>query len=758
VARDAGPNRNRRQSGSASLDGDAVEPEAGGPATAPEPSAAASPSEPASAPEPASAHAWLGERPSLAHLYGRLAIVEARVRAAVDRRRATDPDPDDRFRGLYISDAHVDQLLAGRGRIDVGPQPELDQAVDRLEARAVLAEAAGQDLRLRRLATSFGLGPLDIELFLIALAPDLDPRFERLYAYLQDDVSRRRASAGLALELATAAVAGNRPSGPGSAPGILDRARLGPAAPLVRGGLVIVDDPDRPFLTRSLRVPDRVTAHLLGDNLAEPAVEALLFAVDGAEVGDVGQLTRSLREQRLVYVRERTATVGRAWATAALERGGVSILGLDLNRITAGDDALELATAAVREARLRRAAILAGPIEVLVERGPAAIRTFAEAPAPVVLLGQRSWDPAWSRDVPIVLSAPLLRPADRGGTWDGALRRAGVAPDGLDGAAATAGFRLDPEQIRRAAVAARGIAAAADRPVDLEDLRAGARAQNAGGLERLARRIAPTASWADLVLPDDTLDQLRELAVRARHRELVLGEWALGGSAAHGTGMTALFAGDSGTGKTLSAEIVAAELGLDLYVIDLATVVDKYIGETEKNLDRIFDEADRVNGVLLFDEADALFGKRSEVKDARDRYANVEIAYLLQRMERFDGLAVLTTNLRANLDEAFLRRLDQIVDFPMPDEADRLRLWERHLPPVLRRADDVDLPFLAKAFKLSGGNIRNVCLAAAFFTAQERRPVTMTDLIRATDREYQKLGRLAHEAEFGEWFELVSDR
>jgi SpoVK/Ycf46/Vps4 family AAA+-type ATPase len=229
----------------------------------------------------------------------------------------------------------------------------------------------------------------------------------------------------------------------------------------------------------------------------------------------------------------------------------------------------------------------------------------------------------------------------------------------------------------------------------------------------------------------------------------------MGGSSSRGSGLTALFAGDSGTGKTLSAEVVAADLGLDLYVIDLATVVDKYIGETEKNLDRIFSEADRVNGVLLFDEADAIFGKRSEVKDARDRYANVEIAYLLQRMERFDGVAVLTTNLRANLDEAFLRRLDVIVDFPMPEEEDRLRLWQLHLPPIIPRADDVDLGFLAGAFKLSGGNIRNVCLQAAYYAAAADRSLTMLDLVRGTEREYQKLGRLTHAEEFGDWLSLL---
>jgi SpoVK/Ycf46/Vps4 family AAA+-type ATPase len=194
-------------------------------------------------------------------------------------------------------------------------------------------------------------------------------------------------------------------------------------------------------------------------------------------------------------------------------------------------------------------------------------------------------------------------------------------------------------------------------------------------------------------------------------------------------------------------------------------VVDKYIGETEKNLDRIFREADRVNGVLLFDEADAIFGKRSEVNDARDRYANVEVAYLLQRMERFDGTAILTTNLRANIDEAFLRRLDALVDFPMPDPEHRLAIWERHLPPLVPRAADVDLGFLSERFDLSGGNIRNIALAAAFLAAARADPgdgggdgpaaVTMADLIRATAREYRKLGRLRVETEFGPYHQLV---
>ncbi|MDP9075323.1 MAG: ATP-binding protein, partial [Actinomycetota bacterium] len=284
----------------------------------------------------------------------------------------------------------------------------------------------------------------------------------------------------------------------------------------------------------------------------------------------------------------------------------------------------------------------------------------------------------------------------------------------------------------------------------------GARAQNAAGLERLARRIPPQAGWSELVLPEPVEALLHDIVSRVRQRSRVLDDWGMGDATSRGRGVTVLFSGDSGTGKTLSAEVVAHSLGLDLYVIDLATVVDKYIGETEKNLDRIFAEAERVNGVLLFDEADAIFGKRSEVRDARDRYANVEVAYLLQRMEQFEGIAVLTTNLRANVDEAFLRRLDVLVEFPMPDRDSRRRLWLQQFRPGVPRDPDIDFDFVAAAFELSGGNIRNIVMAAAYLAAEVGRPVSMADLIRATAGEYRKLGRLCVEAEFGRYHSFVT--
>ncbi|WP_446049763.1 ATP-binding protein, partial [Streptomyces albidoflavus] len=265
--------------------------------------------------------------------------------------------------------------------------------------------------------------------------------------------------------------------------------------------------------------------------------------------------------------------------------------------------------------------------------------------------------------------------------------------------------------------------------------------QSASGLEQHARRIRPAVDWDDLVLPEGPLSQLRELALRARHRDRVLGEWRLNAGGGRGRGVLGLFAGESGTGKTLSAEVVAADLGLDLYVVQLSSVVDKYVGETEKNLERIFTEADRTDAVLLFDEADAVFGKRSEVKDAHDRYANMESAYLLQRLESFEGIALLTTNLRANIDEAFTRRLDLVVDFPFPDAGQRLALWRHGLSHVPHE-EGTDPAELAREFELAGGSIRSAVVTAAYLAAGRGTPVSGGDLLEGARREYRKAGRL----------------
>jgi hypothetical protein len=676
---------------------------------------------------------------SLRHLHARLTILEARVRRAVAARRQVDPAVDDPFRGLYLSEGEVDHLLDGPATV---PEAGLPTADDDAERRADEVEAAGGDVRLRRLARTFGLDDVDVALLVVAVAPDLDRRFERLYGYLHDDVTRRRPSTGLALELCGIPAS----SGP-------DRHRF-VGGPLVTGGLLVVGEEERPFLTRSLQVPDRVVAHLLGDDHADPSVEGLLVdpvpdpGLDGAALAralDAGAST--------AYLRERPGASGTLLAVAALRRLGRPAVVVDLERLAGGDDLATVAGAVVREARLDGAGVVASPVEALVERGPAAVRSFAEAPGPMVLVGRTGWDPLWSRVVPVVVDVAAQPVAERHVLWRRALD--GDVPLTSDPAAEVRHFRLGPEQIVRAATAARHQAALDAGGITGAHLRAGARAQNGAGLEHRARRIEPAIDWDDLVLPRPCLAALRHLADRARHRDQVIDAWGMRPGGGRGRGITALFAGDSGTGKTMSAEVIAGDLGLDLYAVNLATVVDKYVGETEKNLERIFSEADGVNAVLLFDEADALFGKRSEVRDAHDRYANIEVAYLLQRMETFDGLAILATNLRANLDEAFARRLDAVVDFTTPDEEHRRLLWHRCLGGSVPRADDVDLDFLARQFELSGGNIRSIAVTAAYEAAADGGLVTMRSLVRATHGEYRKLGRLCVRAEFGPWLDAL---
>jgi len=682
---------------------------------------------------------------SLLHVLRRLELIEARVRAAVARRRTTDPETDDRFRGLYISQAHVDRLLAEKS---APPPPDAGaaQAREDIEATADAAEREGADPRLRRLARNFRLDEIDVELLLIAMAPDVDARFERLYGYLQDDVSRRRASVGLGLELCGLPLSS-----------AYARSRLAPGAPLVDECLVLVEETERPVLTRSLRVPDRVAAHLLGSDIRDPVVAALAYECEQAMPAQAATLVRWMRRDdvRLAYVRERPGSSGAALAASAFAQVGRPTLALDLERLRPEDDLPMVAALTAREAGLTGAGVVAGPIEVLIARGLPAVRAFSEMPATVILVGARTWDPAWARDVPFICEAPIPDAAHRAELWRRNLN--GDTPPGLDLAGTMAQFRLTAEQVHRAARAARMEAHAREAPLDEDELKAGARAQNAAGLERLARRIQPAVRFADLVLPPDTMAQLKELLTRARYREQVLDVWKMGGPSARRRGLTALFAGPSGTGKTMAAEVLAGELGLDLYTVDLATVVDKYVGETEKNLDRIFAEAERVNGVILFDEADALFGKRSEVSDAHDRYANVEVAYLLQRMELFDGIAILATNLRANLDEAFTRRLDSLVDFPEPEEEYRRQLWERTLGTAMPRAGDLDLSFLAESFQLAGGAIRNIVVAAAYAAAEHASPLSMAHLIRATQREYLKMGRLCVESEFGPYYHLLAE-
>jgi hypothetical protein len=602
---------------------------------------------------------------------------------------------------LRFADAVLQRgVLLRRGPADAAESGTtlVDADASVSEASDRLAASLSEPTAFSMLARNTGLAPADIEVFALAAAIEADPDRQRLIAFINNDASRAR--------LTLHALSALLPSGQQSVRAV------GPDAPLRRAALVDVIE-DGPWAAHVVAVHRTVMWALAGDGSSdvELPIGTELKTWDGPPEGEaLVAVTGEDRVRRLQAAMQITA--GRRFLVARrpADDNGWAALVREATIVGAGivvelDDELP----AVGRRWIERATHLAWALSSRVE-------------LPLEQMPDRPW---------IDHNAPATEPSDE--EWAAAL---GEAPRS---------HRLTAAQLQlvgRAYGATGGVLDTAVRRL-------------AGGhIDKLARRIRPTRSWDDVVLSPDRIEVLHELVARYRHADEVYDKW--GFSASPSRGQVALFSGPSGTGKTLSAEIIAGELGLDLFKLDLSAVVSKYIGETEKNLDQVFDAARAGNVVLFFDEADSLFGKRSEVTDARDRYANIEVSYLLQRLESYDGLVILATNFERNIDDAFLRRIHVRVEFALPDEAERKAIWEHNLPTAAPLATDVDLAFLADRFDFSGGSIRNVTLQAAFLAAAAGAPIDMACLVRGVGREYQKLGRLLKAADFGPHFPLVA--
>jgi AAA+ superfamily predicted ATPase len=622
---------------------------------------------------------------------------------------------------------------------------------------------------------------------LIALAPEVDLRYERLYGYLQDDVNRRCPTVDLVLDLITRTPAEK----------IAGRAAFGAESDLVENRIVWLVPEQRaippPLLAHAVKVDDQIIDGVLGQSgldrrlpsfcrLLAPAVTHPAdpgaagadrgrsdATLKGSEYSGLVRLVRSALGVRPLRVHFRgPAGSGRlAAAEAVAGELGVPLLVLDLaqmlgreppstNPLAGGglarDDVLNVT---LREAQLLGAVLYLDDLDASGEDPAKVHRWLAERlaayPGVVILAGARPWTSASGPPLGLVhVSFAEGSFATRCRAWRRGLVSVPAPDEVVDLLAGR--YRLTVGQIRDAVAealeAARWRAAVAGAepagiPVPTRtELVAAARRQGGHELAQSARRIDPMYSWGDLVLPTDSIVQLRELCDRVALREQVLNGWGFAGKLSQGRGCAALFTGPPGTGKTMAAEVIAGELGLDLFKIDLSTVISKYIGETEKNLERIFTAADRADAILLFDEADALFGKRSEVKDSHDRYANIETAYLLQRMEQYDGVAILATNQREHLDEAFTRRLQFVVDFPFPDDDQRRRIWEVCFPADAPVDPELDLVPLGRDYRMAGGNIKNAVLHAAYLAAARGSPIGMDELLQAVRREHQKMGKV----------------
>jgi hypothetical protein len=601
------------------------------------------------------------------------------------------------------------------------------------------------DDNLDALAAVFGLGAVERDLLLVAAAVDIDPTLAAAYGVLTGADAPRAASVALALELAGVGVA---------AP--VGRVALSAAAPLRRWGLIT--EAAGPWaLGRALSVDETVTAALLGATAPDPVAAAMTVPAgddDGGledftddPHGDAGigatpglaELTAALAAgHRLCWVENPPGGAGVTIGMTAFARADIRCVTVDLARRPADvapDDALRIA---IRHAGVHRAGLLVDSAELLAKSadGAAAVGVAATSPVPIVLVGSCRWNATWHRVLPVTVRAAPAGAARRLATW-----RRYVDPAQISDAALMP-YRLTPEQIEAVGRHVAEHARVFDRPPDPQLIAESVRMLGGSTAVRSGLGWAPT-TFDDLQVPAETRAELERLASWVRLRDTVTSGGAVQGLGGKGTGIAALFTGSPGTGKTLSAHVIADTAGLDLMQVDLSGVVDKYIGETEKNLERVFADAENLNVVLFFDEADSLFGKRSEVRDAHDRFANQEVSYLLQRMEQFDGITVLATNLKGNLDVAFSRRLHFIIHFPDPDEATRVRLWTQ----LLRQAgppdpvDPVDVPRLAAALELSGGDIRNIVLSAVYDAAAAGAPVGMRLVAAAAAREYAKLGR-----------------
>ncbi len=603
--------------------------------------------------------------------------------------------------GLYVDQADVDRILASLPGLGGPPRERVepllrDLAPAMAAARDAFVDSLAGPSGFARIVRRAGLDPVDAEVLAVLAAVEVSPHRMRLLGYLQDNVALSRPT------LAT--LARMWPGG--------DH-RVAPGAALCRAELVEVGA-DGPWATRTVTVPPRVVWALRGDGAADPGLPAGTRRRPGTAPEDVAA------ELLLVTgadPQSRRRAVARRWP----DRGG--LVG------PVPESATEWA-AVVREATL-------GGLVVLLE--------LEQPPTPTIrdrITNAAHLTFVLSSDRELALDTLPDRP------WSELRLDSGVADD-ADWAAALGippdpAYRLTRSQLALVAAASGG---------DSGQLPAAVRRLAGGHLDALAVRIRPRRGWPDLVLPADHSARLRELAARYRGRDVVYQRW--GFTPLPSTGVVALFSGPSGTGKTLAAEVIAGELGLDLYKVDLSSVVSKYIGETEKNLERIFSAAASGDLVLFFDEADALFGKRSEVSDAHDRYANIEVAYLLQRLEAYPGIVILATNLQRNIDDAFLRRISIAVDFETPDEPQRRLIWAGAFPPGAPTAE-LDLDFLARQFRVTGGTIHNAALGAAFLAADEGGPITMERVALALKREFQKLGRLRTETEFERYFDLVN--
>ena len=667
----------------------------------------------------------------------------------------------DLLQGLVLSEQDIVEIL-------INPPGSVNRINDDDAQLGVLNQKVAkwnsdqsQSTSLKQLSSLFQLERIEQLCLLLCLAPEIDYRYSRVLAFLQDDVTRKQPCVDLALRLFCRDIH----------EALTRRNLFGPSAPLFKNRLLEFahsSEKQLPLPQRALKIDDRIAAFLLQTpqvddclvNWADillPSSEIPLSSVPAVLIDQTLRLVENsftgtqpfLRP--LIHLYGRPGAGRRTLARLASQHVGLPLIVADMRKLPVGEmPEVDLLWRLCREALLLPAVVLIENFDELHEqsrqRELAALIEAAHYFSPITFLsGSKSWKPDDAKHFYLSLECPVPNATSRLDFWRQHLNgNAHAFPDN-ELIELSSKFAFTEGQIQHTVKTAQHRSfweTQTTTGLTPSLLNEAARSLATPSLMGLARKIDTHFSWNDIVLPENQLAQLREIASHAKRSQIVFERWGFARKFVYGKGIAALFEGQSGTGKTMAASIIGRELALDVYQIDLSCVVSKYIGETEKNLSRIFEEAQDSNAVLFFDEADALFGKRSEVRDAHDRYANIETAYLLQRMEEYSGIVILATNMKQNLDEAFVRRMRFMINFPFPTDEDRERIWQKAFPESAPLAAEVDFRWLAQKLKITGGNIKNISLRAAFLAIERDGVIDMACLTDAARRENEKIGKV----------------
>ena len=723
------------------------------------------------------------------YLWTELAWLDMLIHREVLKWRETLPDKfHHELKGIYISDQEIDNLVGIRqkelpeGKNDRDnhlEEPVVTLAKD-IASRKEMSIQQGIYLPCARLAQLFALTPFEEKIIIVCLAPELDRKYERLYAYLQDDITYRRPGVDLVMRLLCTSEQQKSEA----------RLFFSHQAPLLRFHIVYYGgNNEDPLLAWFLRLNESVVNFLLENRqLSTRAASCSRYMMPECTFNTL-RWSESLKsrlmnitsdylqnaqknQQRLLYHFYGPRGTGKKTLASALcQEIGISLLIVDLKEVLLSSHGFEVIIHTIfLEGILQPLAIYLEHFDKLLEDDDKMVSYLKyishciDELSWLTFIGtEKAWEPAglFKDHLFFSIELPMPEMTMRTQLWSELVDGKGTTKYRVNWSELAAKFRLTPGQMKDSFISARNYAhlrIGKEADIATEDLYRGCQAQSNQKLITLARKLIPHYKWADITLPENTLDQLHEICAQVKHRQKVFREWGFEDKMSLGKGLCVLFYGTSGTGKTMAVEIIANDLNLEAYKIDLSTVVSKYIGETEKNLSKIFHEAETSNAILFFDEADALFGKRSEVKDAHDRYANIEINYLLQRMEEFEGLAILATNFRKNIDDAFFRRMHFAVEFPFPEAEYRYKIWKQHFPKQAPLDDSVDFNFLARNLNITGGNIKNIAVNAAFLAASNSCTIKMEHIIHAAYREYKKIGRMCTDTEFAPYHTFLRER